>query len=603
MTTRLSRTALALVVFGVFGLALPAEAKPSKPAKPSVRLKARVATKAAPVRGKAQVIGTDGAHATISIGAELRPIRELMASKSPLTVEEETATKIAKLLRGPLRNGDTGLYVVDARTNQPLFAINADEAFNPASNVKMISTAASLELLGPAFRYPTRLLGAAPEGAVIHGDVYLLGSYDPTLTSADLTELAHAVAARGVTSIEGSVVIGADPTRDGIYRALIPIAITGGEPGSLAIATVPAGAEHVSVTVTAKTAKRVMRPRLTYKVETTKTLLGQPRIHVTIGGTIGKGGTFSYPLATRERTATAAYALKGALAAAGVRVSGDLKVLELGDFVGDAVGAGSLPIELGRHDSRPLAEIVTRINKWSINWLADRVIMTAAALSRRQPPSMELAVDAMYTWLARRPHLSKSDLYVDTGSGLSYRTKISPTELVSIVRSASGYAQDSDPALGAAWVSSLSIAGTDGTLRHRVRGAELTARVRGKTGTLSTAIAMSGLLDVDPDHPLAFALVTNTKRPLSKGAVRKAHDQLIGALCTYAAKTSKVNPLAPAHVASPLATPAPALTPAPASPTTGTTGTTGEPQPTTTAVDAEEVERDPVLDAETSGEQ
>ena len=201
MTTRLSRTALALVVFGVFGvfgLALPAEAKPSKPAKPSVRLKARVATKAAPVRGKAQVIGTDGAHATISIGAELRPIRELMASKSPLTVEEETATKIAKLLRGPLRNGDTGLYVVDARTNQPLFAINADEAFNPASNVKMISTAASLELLGPAFRYPTRLLGAAPEGAVIHGDVYLLGSYDPTLTSADLTELAHAGAARGV---------------------------------------------------------------------------------------------------------------------------------------------------------------------------------------------------------------------------------------------------------------------------------------------------------------------------------------------------------------------------------------------------------------------
>jgi PBP4 family serine-type D-alanyl-D-alanine carboxypeptidase len=339
------------------------------------------------------------------------------------------------------------------------------------------------------------------------------------------------------------------------------------------------------VTVTAKTAKRAMRPRLTYKVETTKTAAGSPRIHVTIGGTIGKGGTAMYPLASRERTATAAYALKGALAAHNVRVVGDLKIRELGDFTGDAVASGQLPIELGRHDSRPLSDIVTRINKRSINWLADRVIMTAAALARRQPPSMELALDAMYEWLARHPHLSKSDVYVDTGSGLSYRTRISPTELVSIVRSAAGFAQDSDPVLGQAWMGSLSIAGTDGTLRHRVRGADVSVRVRGKTGTLSTAIAMSGLLDVDPDHPLAFALVTNTKRPLSKGAVRLAHDQVIRALCTYAAKTSKANPLAPAPKAVP-------VEPVPA------------PMPGPTSDDSEESgEHDPLLDAETSGQQ
>ncbi len=572
----------ALAALLVLAFAVPAAAKPA------IRVKARIATKASAVRAKSATVGTDGAHATISIGAELRPIKELLAAKTPITLEEETAVKIAKLLRGPLRNGDTGLYVVDARTNQPLFAVNADEAFNPASNVKMISTATALELLGPTFRYPTRLLGPAPDGGVVHGDVYLLGSYDPTLTSADLAEIAQAVANRGITSIEGSVVIGSDPTRDGIYRALVPIAIVAGEPGAAPLASVLIGAEHVSVTVTAKTANRAIRARLTYKVETTKTPTGLPRIHVTIGGTIGKGGTTVYPLPTRERTATAAYALKGALAAHNVRVAGDLKIRELGDFTGDAVASGHLPIELGRHDSRPLSDIVTRINKWSINWLADRVIMTAAALSHRQPPSMELALDSMYAWLARHPHLSKSQVFVDTGSGLSYRTRISPTELVSIVRSAAGFAQDSDPVLGEAWLGSLSIAGTDGTLRHRIRGAEIAARVRAKTGTLSTAIAMSGLLDADPEHPLAFALVTNTKRPLSKGAVRRAHDQLIGALCTYAAKTSKANPLVPA----PKAAPAPAIEIAPA-------------QPIAPSIDdaEESSERDPLLDAETSGEQ
>ena len=559
-------------------LAMLVLASATAEAKPKAIVKARTATKVAAVRAKPVAVGTDGAHANITIGVEPRTIKELLA-KTSFSFEEEAAAKIARLLRGPLRNGDTGLYVADARTGKPVFAINADEAFNPASNVKMISTATALELLGPTFRYPTRLLGAAPDNGVIHGDVYLLGSYDPTLTSADLVEIAQAVADRGVTTIEGSVVIGTDPTRDGIYRSIIPIEITAGEAGGAAIASSPMGAEHVFITVTAKTAKRAMRPRLTYKVETTKNPAGLPRIHVTIGGTIGLGGTTMYPITTRERTATAAYALKGALAAHNIHVAGDVEMMELGDFVGEGVGAGTLPIELGRHESRPLAEIVTRVNKWSINWLADRVIMTASALTRRQPPSMELALDSMYAWLARHPHIAKSDLYVDTGSGLSYRTKISPIELVSIVRSASGYAADSDATLGAAWTSSLAIAGTDGTLRHRVRGAEVNARVRGKTGTLSTAIAMSGLVDVDPDHPLAFALVTNTKRPLSKAAVRKAHDQVVAALCTYVAKTSKVNPLAPPPAAAPAAT---------------------EPPPAVD--DTEEVERDPILDAETSGQ-
>jgi len=63
----------------------------------------------------------------------------------------------------------------------------------------MISTATALELLGPDFRYPTRVLGATPDGGAVHGDVYLLGSYDPTLTVGDLDQLAAAIAARGIT--------------------------------------------------------------------------------------------------------------------------------------------------------------------------------------------------------------------------------------------------------------------------------------------------------------------------------------------------------------------------------------------------------------------
>src|SRR5207244_1171517 len=124
-----------------------------------------------------------------------------------------------------------------------------------------------------------------------------------------------------------------------------------------------------------------------------------------------------------------------------------------------------------------LAEIVAHVNKWSINWLADRVIMTAAALTKHQPPSMELALEAMYGWLGRHAHVDKADAILDTGSGLSYKTRITPRELVSVVRSAAGFTSDADPFLGHAWIDSLSVAGTDGTLSRRFRTADVRGRL------------------------------------------------------------------------------------------------------------------------------
>jgi hypothetical protein len=113
-------------------------------------------------------------------------------------------------------------------------------------------------------------------------------------------------------------------------------------------------------------------------------------------------------------------------------------------------------------------------------------------------------------------------------------------------------------------------------------------RIRGKTGTLSTAIAMSGVVDVDPAHPIAFSLVTNTKRPLSKAAVRHAHDLVVGALCSYVARTSKA--------------PAPAgfgVTPAP--PAAQPAAENAPPPPGEDPEDGS-TDHDPMLDAETSGQ-
>jgi D-alanyl-D-alanine carboxypeptidase/D-alanyl-D-alanine-endopeptidase (penicillin-binding protein 4) len=492
-----------------------------------------------------------GAVARVKLGRELRGAQQVTARNVKLTIEEETARELQRVLRSTsLRNGVTGLFVADAKSGEPLFAVNATDPLNPASNVKLISTATALELLGPSFRYPTRVLGQAPVDGVVKGDIYLLGSHDPTLALADLDELAGAIKARGVTAIEGNVVVGTDPTRDGVYRAVIPIEILAGEPGQPAIANVPNGMDLVEIRMTAWTARAPMRPRLTYRTEITTTPAGQPRIVLTIGGSIGKDGRVEYPLWTKQRTATAAYALIAGLRTRQVSVTGELKVAQLGDFIGDAVGSGNLPVELARHESASVADIVSRVNKWSINWLSDRLVMTAAALSRRKPPSMALALEEMYAWLNRHPHVAKGQLLIDTGSGLSYRTEISPQQIVSIIRSAGGFT-GGDRATADAWLKSLAVAGRDGTLGHRFRSSNLGGHVHGKTGTLKTVIALSGVLDIDPDRPLAFAIVTNTDSPLSKPLTRRAHEQLVNELARYLART------APKPIEIPAPTPPP----------------------------------------------
>jgi D-alanyl-D-alanine carboxypeptidase/D-alanyl-D-alanine-endopeptidase (penicillin-binding protein 4) len=490
--------------------------------------------------------GKDGAHARVAVGKEARPAREVIGRRDePLTLEEQTAKEIEKLLRGPLAVGTTGLFVADARTGEPLFSVNADDGLNPASNVKMISTATALELLGPEFRYPTRVLGPTPEGGIIAGNIYVLGSHDPTLTANDFDELAEQLADAGVHELAGDVVVGADPTRDGIYRAMVPIAIKAGPPGEPPVVTTPAGYDLVAIKNGAKTRKGGGGASLTYKTESVKDEAGRLHVVLSVAGTIGNGATTTYQMPTTERTAHAAHAFRAALRAHHVDVYGDVRVEELGEFIGDAVAAGALPVELARHQSVPLAQIVAHTNKWSINWLADRIIMTAAALSKQTAPTMQLAVDAMYSWLARHTHVNKDDVLVDTGSGLSYKTRISPHELVAVVRSAGGYGADRDDVLSHAWLESLAIGGNDGTLSHRFQTADVRGRLRAKTGTLSTVIALSGLLDIDPSRPLAFSIVTNGDTPLDHQYIRKAHELVIGVICRYLAKTSKLAPPAP----------------------------------------------------------
>jgi D-alanyl-D-alanine carboxypeptidase/D-alanyl-D-alanine-endopeptidase (penicillin-binding protein 4) len=572
---------VALVMALATGFAIPADAgarKPAPKAQPKgspgkkLRTGTKKAAKATPAR-KAPARATRGkrrtaarkpaprapAAAMVMVHGALRaPTRSLGRTASELTREEATAEAIEKILRGPLRFGTTGLHVVDAETGTELFSVHPDDPLNPASNVKLISTAAAIDLLGPDFRYTTRVLGPSPDAdGVVPGDIYLLGSYDPTLGVDNVRELATQLAEAGIKRIAGGVVVGGTSTRDGIFRSRIRVDVTAGAPGEAPSVAVTPATDFVQVTTTAKTGKRA---RVKGKLGVTGTMVtsddGHARFGVTVSGPIGKGKKITRWLSTRERHLHTAHVLRAAMSEAGITLGGDVAVDELDAYVDRSAATGRLPLTLAEHRSAPLARIISQVNKRSINWLSDRVIATASALTTDRTPSMARGVDAMYAWLDRATGIEREKLVVDTGSGLSYRTQFSPRQIVRVLRAGAGLAPpaDADPdyvaACADAWRRSLSVAGIDGTLRHRFRSTSVKGRMVGKTGTLSNVIALSGLLEGPGGRTLAFSLVTNGHAPGRKHQIRNAHEQVVTVLDDYLRQVARAEAKSAAEAAA-----------------------------------------------------
>lgn len=585
------------------------------------------------------------------------------------TLESELIDELRKLeSERALRRGTTAIYVVDASTGRTVYAVHEDEPLNPASNVKLISTATALDVLGPDWRYATRVLGPAPgPDGTVAGDLYLIGSYDPTLQPAHLAELATALASAGITRVLGDVVVGPDALRDSLGFARIDVRVQGRPAGQAGDAPAPEViietntgfladdaraaflAETFELDVQAQTTRK-RRSRIDVAVSLVSA--PRPRYRIQVTGTIGKDSRSRARRRLPEPQIYTAQLLRAALVQAGITVQGAVRESALDAYVAETAAATSLPIELARHESQPLSRLVASINKRSLNALSDRVIMTAGAVLYGGAPTMDKGVRAMQAWLREHAGLDPSRIVLDSGSGLSYNTELTARQLVRVLRAATGLwmpepdtsvasasmeemlpprlaraaetpgvlaggpgvaligmlddqagpalasraagapllaaiepaalsddlegdeseetdsvsdasapepvsdpapaPQGSAPALVAAalppastpaeaFLRSLSIAGVDGTLRHRFH--ELRGQVQAKTGTLNKVVALSGLVR-HGDQTLAFAIVTNGTEWRQRQRVRRQHERLVEALHRYLRKRAG-DPAAP----------------------------------------------------------
>jgi D-alanyl-D-alanine carboxypeptidase/D-alanyl-D-alanine-endopeptidase (penicillin-binding protein 4) len=193
---------------------------------------------------------------------------------------------------------------------------------------------------------------------------------------------------------------------------------------------------------------------------------------------------------------------------------------ELGGTFNGQVRAGMVPpdaVPLAAHESPPLSDVIRTINKRSNNVMARLLLLTLGAEGGRRPATTDGGAAVVRRVLGSQG-LSMPELVIDNGSGLSRTGRVSADSLASLLTVAwdSPYMPE--------FMSSLAIAGVDGTVRRRLRGNDTRGMAHLKTGTLANVRAMAGyVLGASGKRYVVVSLVNDERAD----AVRPFDDALI----------------------------------------------------------------------------
>ncbi|MCX4242429.1 D-alanyl-D-alanine carboxypeptidase/D-alanyl-D-alanine endopeptidase [Paraliomyxa miuraensis] len=469
-----------------------------------------------------------------------RPARALApgpaeGSSAPALVAEIDAA----LAKRFLAEAQVGVSVVDLETGEVLYQRGDTVPLNPASNVKLVTTASALGLLGPAHRYATGLYhdDGALSGSTIKGDLYLRGSGDPSLVSADLYELVETLHARGIKRITGGIVVDAtcfdrDELPPGFdqkqelasYRApsgcmsvdfnTFEVHVRPAEGvGSPPFAGVVPPVEGITLGVEATTASGRRRSLFAdYEDD-------GPAIALRLRGTVGVGSsatTLRYPVV--DPSTHAGQVLASLLRRGGIKVGRS------------RITTGKVPAKaplVAAHASAPLSVLVRSVNKLSNNFMAEQILKTIDQDS--SPATFDGALGRVRAHLAALGVPSEG-LSLGNGSGLYDTNRISPAQLTALLSAV--YA---DLRVRPDFLASLAIMGVDGTTRSRLRKSSRAGWIRAKTGTLDGVSALSGYAGAPDRDPIAFSILFNGLRRADTSQARAVQNEIVELLARHAA--------------------------------------------------------------------
>jgi D-alanyl-D-alanine carboxypeptidase/D-alanyl-D-alanine-endopeptidase (penicillin-binding protein 4) len=421
-----------------------------------------------------------------------------------------------------------GVVVQDADASSPRIAVNARQAMNPASTMKLLTTLAALETLGPAYSWKTEVWADAPlTDGVLAGNLYLKGSGDPKLTFEQFWLLLRDLRDRGLREIKGDLVLDrsafALPAHDAAAFDAKPLRPYNVGPDALLL-------NYKAIRLT------LLPDAAAGKV----TVLAEPRpanLDVINLIRLGDGACGDFKEGLRADVAQHdghfRLMLTGEFpAACGEKqwhlavqphpawVEGVFSELwqELGGRLDGGERDGAVPADarlLSAAESPPLAELVRDINKYSNNVMAQQVYLTlGAATGPATPATAEAAIRA---WLATRG-LAMPDLVLENGCGLSRQERISAESLARLL--ALGWKSAVMPD----YLASLPQAAVDGTMKKRLKDDGVAGQARIKTGSLEGVKTIAGYVRDRAGHWLIVVFLVNHP---NAAAAQAAQDALL----------------------------------------------------------------------------
>ena len=402
------------------------------------------------------------------------------------------------LARAGIPQSAVALFVQDVDAGKPALAFNAGQPLNPASVMKLVTTFAALELLGPSYTWKTEAYLAGPlAGEALDGDLVLKGYGDPRLTIEHFWLLLRALRARGLREIRGDLVLDRSYFEVNEHDA----ARFDGEP----LRPYNVGADALLVNY--KAVRFQFVPDAAAK---TVTIVPEPRLaqlEVANGVRAGEGACGDWRSSLKFDLQPNGGGAKGSFsgtmpASCGERywnlallthrdyVHGVFRQLweEMGGTLRGRVRDGVAPAgarPFATYESPSAAEVVRDMNKFSNNVMARQVFLTLSAETLRLPGRYDRSTRAVQSWLAARG-LDLPELVIENGSGLSRTERISAGGLGRLLLAA--YRSSVMPE----FIASLPLVAYDGTLRKRMKFESVAGQAHIKTGSLFDVRSIAG---------------------------------------------------------------------------------------------------------------
>jgi len=403
--------------------------------------------------------------------------------------------------------------------------INADVPLNPASTMKLVTTYAALELLGPTHKWQTQFYTDGPlQGGVLNGNLYLKGGGDPKLNMEKLWLLMRDLRANGVREVRGDLVLdrshfvqpqtttfnddGGDSSKpflvepDSLLVNLKALRfIARAEPGRVQVSVEPpiAGMTIDNQVKALPAGACPDWPNVRYN------LIPQDRGHsMVVTGALPAGCSAQSYIAPLDHQTYAAGAVRAIWQELGGSIQGQ-------DRLGEVPRQARL---LVRAASPDVVEIIRDVNKFSNNTMARQLFLSIGRQYRSAADAddAQAAYRAVSQWMTQKG-IDARHLVMENGSGLSRIERISAREMAEMLRAAwhSPYAAE--------FISSMPLVAMDGTMRKRLRRTPLVGEAHIKTGTLNTVRAIAGFSRDQNGHTWAVVAILNHSRPWGASSI------------------------------------------------------------------------------------